>query len=554
MIVFIFALCSLIILIPILFILPLRFTKKGKLLIVLITIVISLVSLFTNMVVDWWQSMLLLALLVIVSAYVLYTRFHAVIYEAESSPKQMDQVEKPQAFSYLDKDRVHANEKVLTNEQNDIHPLHTDQKNEMINDFDENVGDHREEHLDLTQIQEYEIITNEDKQTVGEEGIGKEEHRLLEEENAGKKLGESSVIENEIIEELQLETDDYITEEIEHRITDELLGDDRVTLDSDELLPLSMTNLEKQATTDTFTINEQSYLAEIEKMLHEEENENNEEQTANTEKGASTLTEWIDDVDDIDDVEKDVVETLQGDEFDYIIEDLLEQTENNETKSDDFFTSKQAAIHEKIDTTTTDDSEVVVEHLLEDSDLMNERADEQYVDEEKQLEVTALSHEDKKVVNVQADNFFDTDDHLLEIEGNINNLAQLEEVEKQQTFANEGTNLLDKETIDKTDKTYTNIGENEFQRAMFQSILDQLIVEKGTINNQLYEQKIIDCLHEQMPLEQYYHFAWLLMDHYLKQQETGKLHALLNELQQKYADYPIIQAEIEYLRTTIVSS
>lgn len=80
---FIFAFGSLILFIPIIYILPLGFTKKGKHLIVSTSIAIACLGLLANMTFEWWQSILLLVLLVIGSVYFLHSRLGAVIYENE---------------------------------------------------------------------------------------------------------------------------------------------------------------------------------------------------------------------------------------------------------------------------------------------------------------------------------------------------------------------------------------------------------------------------------------------------------------------------------------
>lgn len=85
MVLFLFALGSLVLLIPLIYILPLGFTTKGIHVIVITSTSVAMLSLLAKITFDWWQSMLLLILLVVLSVYVIHHRFSSLIYEAHKT-------------------------------------------------------------------------------------------------------------------------------------------------------------------------------------------------------------------------------------------------------------------------------------------------------------------------------------------------------------------------------------------------------------------------------------------------------------------------------------
>ncbi|MDZ5470801.1 hypothetical protein SM124_03450 (plasmid) [Bacillus sp. 31A1R] len=85
------------------------------------------------------------------------------------------------------------------------------------------------------------------------------------------------------------------------------------------------------------------------------------------------------------------------------------------------------------------------------------------------------------------------------------------------------------------------------QQKLFQTMVDQLYVARKTMLLEEYESLIIQHLHPDMSVQEYYTFASLLIQHYITHKERPKLKVLLEDLIDKMEDYPVLEMEIQYL-------
>ncbi len=103
----IFSFISMIILIPISYFLPLKITPKGKILIVAISFLISMVGLFTTVFLALWQSILMMIALVLLLTLILSKRFSPFLFSLpDKSSIKIDhfefQKEKKKDSDYLE--------------------------------------------------------------------------------------------------------------------------------------------------------------------------------------------------------------------------------------------------------------------------------------------------------------------------------------------------------------------------------------------------------------------------------------------------------------------
>jgi hypothetical protein len=62
-----------------------------------------------------------------------------------------------------------------------------------------------------------------------------------------------------------------------------------------------------------------------------------------------------------------------------------------------------------------------------------------------------------------------------------------------------------------------------------------------------FEKYVKEYLHPEISAQDYYTFASILIEHYIRQKELNKLQGLLADLREKFTDYPVLQMEIQYL-------
>ncbi len=92
-------------------------------------------------------------------------------------------------------------------------------------------------------------------------------------------------------------------------------------------------------------------------------------------------------------------------------------------------------------------------------------------------------------------------------------------------------------------------GTTPIQKQLLGVLLEQLNLYRLTQPADAYEQLVKAHLHPQLAPEDYFTFASLLVEHYIAEQQFGKLQVLLKDLAETYAEYPVIREEIDFLRT-----
>jgi hypothetical protein len=87
-----------------------------------------------------------------------------------------------------------------------------------------------------------------------------------------------------------------------------------------------------------------------------------------------------------------------------------------------------------------------------------------------------------------------------------------------------------------------------------QSVVTELQLSRKYVDKAEYEQRILQCLQSPLSDQDYYVFARLLTEHYLLEKEYDKLASWLTHLQEKFAHYPILLEEIQFIYHTLMKS
>lgn len=306
--VFIFGLCSLVILIPLIYILPLGFSKKGKHIIVITTIFIASLSLLANMTLGWWQSVAVLFVLVIATVYFIHHKFAEMMYE-ESSKSHVENGEtflRPEVDEQSSKKAtrtivhhqsddeqeatVHkekANEQIdelvfLTNKNNaqttrkeEVAPIHTnddlreieaeelmdDQMTDESMEFIEQMDDDKR----VDDENEYKLVSDDLLEINGD-------NDSFEQLAVEKYLSEDSTEIGQLdflFEQLNDENDTSTHDEFQTNDASDLQIDDQLQEDDDPSTPQvdSLENSKQQTIFEDPMTYENDYLSEIEQMM-----------------------------------------------------------------------------------------------------------------------------------------------------------------------------------------------------------------------------------------------------------------------------------------------
>ena len=87
------------------------------------------------------------------------------------------------------------------------------------------------------------------------------------------------------------------------------------------------------------------------------------------------------------------------------------------------------------------------------------------------------------------------------------------------------------------------------QKQLFITMISQIQLAQKLMDPNQYEQMIIEYLHPKLPISEYYTFATLLIQHYISNKQFEKLNPLLDQLEEKVAEYPILLQEIQFFKS-----
>lgn len=371
-----------------------------------------------------------------------------------------------------------------------------------------------------------------------------------EEDNPHEKLAEISLpTDTEKMLENDLELEDTATEEVEieelhFEEVEEVLNQE--VIDAKEEVDL------ESITTEEVEL-EELYFGEIEEILNEEE------------------------VNDVK-VDMEMEEIIHPAEFESMLEDDLdledaidEEVEievlnfgNNEESVIDFekvTDTGTLSVEEKEDLLPEDDfilgdslvnDDSFYEHLNSEvaASLIDE--EEPIIQEDVQEQINEIEVADD-LLEESADNKLEeavpvVEDELQEEEEVLDSFeAEVIENNVEEPHESESEEMEEPQAPIETEAKAKQEQKSALQQQLFHTMVSQLHLARKQMSSEEYEELIKEHLHPELPTQDYYTFASLLIEHYISHKEVDKLKVLLTSLDGKFEKYPILDMEIHYL-------
>ncbi|MCK6204987.1 hypothetical protein KZX50_05845 [Bacillus infantis] len=530
---FVFALASLLLLLPIFYFLPLRISGKGKILLIAASFFLSLLAMMASVQFHVWQSLLLVCLLALVTAYLLEKKlpsFFQLGYEGSGDESESEQQE------YQPENNEHYIDLGKSPEE-DAGSVIEDSFNSETEEYEsfqapaDSVTEETTDILDSWELEESHKLELEDSQEVSESGS---EYPGEAEEAA------------ELLDDLEF---------LEKKIDQMEEGNEK-----QEVFEKNEENLSE----DSF-----SYLSEIEELMD-----------GVHASSAETGSEGNDA--ELLDRTSEPAEIFSGSHLSEI-EELMELEGEDEPSAE---TGSESNYAEELDKTSEPADVINGSNLTEIEELSLPEDDETEV---KAADVSAQEHEDSiataPVLDGQGTEYEQIDEQLGEIilaepsshsEAFIQEQNEWEELEiieapfgqnesEMEELPGQSVEAYTHEPIEEdaesggsAETEPESAGEKEdllrrkkrkieLQQQMILSVVSQLRLSRHSIGQYEYESILKEQLKPNLVFKHYYSFASLLIEHYIQTKELDKLQELLQDLSSKSGGNPLIKEEINFL-------
>lgn len=517
---------SLIILIPIIYFLPLGLSNKGKGILIIIALVFANVGLLTNSNFPIWQTGLILLVLCVLAVYVLDKRFKNFLFANSNDNTQFEpslEDETKGKSEAVITEQIFANNDAKgdigkyslneTNEGNDISPISTDEQHEIEElpisrhepELEEIVETLPQETEELSKIDTFQnegdVEHESDEETAfltGREKAIHEEEDLLSEKDNEQELNYMSeielLLENDHLEDYQENTDNEI-------------GENHVNNDPDtNELEL---NIISEEISNEASIEEQDEELEVLNFEHmddaTEESQQSDKQSDEQDESPIEMVEAELDPSQIEEQDTEILE------LELLKEDVLSQLDEAQSEAAASIELHSIANNGSI----PDDSD--------ESDSLDE--------------FTESEHEDFSEV--------ENEDELIAEGSSMEEEFETKKDEELDVCAKEST--IQEVTDDSEIVVEPIIQKTVLQQQLFHTMVSQIQFARKKMSANSYEAYIKEYLHPDLPVQDYYTFASLLIEHYISRKELGKLNELLTILSDKFTNYPILDMEIQYL-------
>ncbi|MGE7779530.1 hypothetical protein ACQKL0_06180 [Peribacillus sp. NPDC097264] len=88
---------------------------------------------------------------------------------------------------------------------------------------------------------------------------------------------------------------------------------------------------------------------------------------------------------------------------------------------------------------------------------------------------------------------------------------------------------------------------SELQQQMFQTMVSHIQIAQHQLNDSEFEQLVMSHLHPEIPDQQYYIFGSFLIQTYITAKKTEKLRELIVQLKEKFSAHPILLEELAFM-------
>lgn len=591
--IFIFGFIVILILIPILYIVPVSFNKKEKLLIAGLSFVLAELGLFTNKYLPLWKSILILLLLALIFTYFFETRLRPHLEKAKNDDK--DSLKKKRRSRDFSKNEVNHIEKPKLEENKDFGDfnlgqeaidrlLFEKQQSKLIND-----SMHIEELTANKTIQGVEL-EDENLQLTSQPVLSENQNNT---EDLGGVIEDSynnTELYSDFVEVQHLEKDKQeinIEKEIEEAISvdEEPLNFEEAKHDFEvepELLELDLNKLSDEQN-EQVDINELQMQDVLDGLL--EENVQNDElgATDDADSSLSASDEQVDleellsgqhDANDIVDVEKnDVIHSVDlGDES-------LDASSSSENEDELELLQRRSALFDVLDGEAIIEEEklFIEDHNDINEELIDDLSDIEPIDFDLEKEEIIRNEEQKINQDVLTEAPIE---NIADMAGNIEVISEIGTFESSEINFETIAPLSDEkfeEILDINEDITTSVNteenstmsndiyvnseiqndvvidavsapkETKTQQQMLQTMLDYINLSKPSLSKIEYEELVRAHMHSELSDHDYYTFAYLLIEHYISQEQYGKLSSLLQDLDSKFSKYPILKQQLNYL-------
>lgn len=560
--VYIFGFLFILILIPILYIVPIGFNKKEKVLIAVLSFVLAEVGMLANKFLPLWKAILILLLLGLIATYFYETRLRprfekgkdtgerslkGQLFGTDLPGNELKMFDKPQD------DEVQKDFGDYNLGQDAIDRLLFEKKQaELIQDSDSlaelplNLAteEPKSENENLDHIEEQSGVI-EDSYNNTELFSDFDEAQQLEEDRQAinSEQDETEVIAvNEL--EMQPNTEEQQEDETQLEIVDATEEQDVLELLSDEVLQNQSVgsddvDLEDLVSGQRFDSDDDV----IKDSIHTSDPEDDEVELLQR---RSALFEELEGENIIENADLFSEEEAEKDES--VIEEIEEIMEEIELEE-----NVQIEKLEEVNNVETENSDTT-DHIIEDMEVLEAIDEIQIIDENSEItdineEDTPSPNEEHKIETISETIMEDSttqikDDYeeILDKHEYISTSENTEDSSKIGNDVEEKTDILNEvtEQVNQPKETKT-------QQQIFKTMLDYINVSKQSLSASEYEELVRAHMHSELSDHDYYTFAYLLIEHYISHGKSDELFDLLKNLDSKFSKYPVLKQQINYL-------
>ncbi|EKN64982.1 hypothetical protein BAZO_12299 [Schinkia azotoformans LMG 9581] len=576
--VYIFGFLFILILIPILYIVPIGFNKKEKVLIAGLSFILAEVGMLVNKFLPLWKAILIMLLFALIATYFYETRLRSRFEKGKDTNKrslkgQLAGIDLPgNEFKMIDKpqdDEVQKDFGDYNLGQDAIDRLLFEKKQaELIQDSDSlaelpsNLATEEpiSENENLDHIEEQSGVI-EDSYNNTELFSDFDEAQQLEEDRQAiiSEQDETEVIAvNE--PEMQPNTEEQHEDETQLEIVDATEEQDVLEILSDEILSNEVLQNESIGSEDVDLedlVSGQRFDNDDDvgkDSIHTSDTAEPEDNEVELLQRRSALFEELEGESIIENA--DLFSEEEAEKNESVIEEILEEAESepqdieNEIELEE---NIQIEKLEKVNKVETEDNNTT-DHIIEDMEVLEVIDEIQIIDENsKNTDITEddipslkEEHEIEKISETIMEDITpqikDDYEEILDKHEYISTSENTENSSKIGNDVEEKTDILNKviEQVNQPKETKT-------QQQMVQTMLDYINVSKRSLSAGEYEDLVRAHMHSELSDHDYYTFAYLLIEHYISHGKSDELFDLLKNLDSKFSKYPVLKQQINYL-------
>ncbi len=271
------------------------------------------------------------------------------------------------------------------------------------------------------------------------------------------------------------------------------------------------------------------------------------------EESIESLLEELDDIEPIGQVDENKPE----DSIESKVEDL-EDIEPIEQLDDDYPVDSIKDASDDLDEIeeldlVEDQAEDATESVLEE---LNEIEPIEQVNEEEPVETFESNLAELEEITLgelekpdQSDHFVEEvlpEENELVVEEDLKIMDDLEDITTSEEIQ-KGDTIVEEYVLDQKEEEVSP-ERSEIQRQMLQTMVSQINYSKSRVSDEEYENLVQAYMQPSLPALEYYTFAYMLIEHYIAKGQFEKLTVLINELYNKFDQYPVIKLQLEYLK------